>query len=435
MRIFKVIQELEATSSRNEKEAILRRSGDRNVQKAFHYALNPLLAFGIKKIPQHRRRSPDVAATMRTEEMFDLLDSLNSKELTGNRAIEAVTKALEELHPDDAEVLIRILQRDPDCGVSTGTVNKVWKGLVPEYPVLLCSGDDEKNRSGIRYPAIVQTKYDGMRINFIVRNGTVEVRSRGGREIDLLGTFDEAILNLACGEDLVFDGEIIGYDEKGNLLPRKTSNGIVNHATKGKATRKELERLVFVAWDVIPVKSFFEGRYSVGYQDRFSKLSAMWTVNDSPILEMAESRMVNSYEEASEVAQDLIASGFEGVILKDPGAIWENKRSRQQIKMKAEREIDLEIVEVIEGTGKYEGMLGAIRAKTSDDEVLVKVGTGFSDEERSSLWRNRHALPGQIMAVIYNEVITKKDGGKKSLFLPRFVEVRFDKTEADPCPS
>jgi ATP-dependent DNA ligase len=127
------------------------------------------------------------------------------------------------------------------------------------------------------------------------------------------------------------------------------------------------------------------------------------------------------------VFEEYLAEGQEGIILKDYKGIWENKRTKNQIKFKGELECDLKIVGIQPGTGKYEGMLGAILCESADGVVKVSVGSGFNDEHRKTLGDE---IIGKIVAVKYNARITNKEGDQ-SLFLPIFIEVRTDKDTAD----
>jgi len=108
--------------------------------------------------------------------------------------------------------------------------------------------------------------------------------------------------------------------------------------------------------------------------------------------------------------------------------VWENKRAKHQIKFKGELECDLLVTETVEGTGKYEGMLGAIVCETSDGQIKVNVGSGFNESQRQTL--KKEDLIGKVVAVKYNARIKNKLG-EESLFLPIFVEVRDDKDNAD----
>ena len=106
---------------------------------------------------------------------------------------------------------------------------------------------------------------------------------------------------------------------------------------------------------------------------------------------------------------------------------WEDKRAKHQVKFKAELDCDLRVVGWEEGTGKNVGRLGALVCESEDGDICVNVGSGYSDEQRTSFTK---AMIGSVITVMYNARITERSG-EQSLFLPRFVEVRLDKNKAD----
>ena len=91
-------------------------------------------------------------------------------------------------------------------------------------------------------------------------------------------------------------------------------------------------------------------------------------------------------------------------------------------------ECDLKIVDVLSGTGKYEGMLGSVVCESDDGVIQVNVGSGLNENQRETL--KKEDLIGKIVAVKYNTRITNKQG-EESLFLPIFIELREDKDVAD----
>jgi DNA ligase-1 len=113
--------------------------------------------------------------------------------------------------------------------------------------------------------------------------------------------------------------------------------------------------------------------------------------------------------------------------LKSKQGKWEDKRTKSQIKFKGELECDLKCVGVQAGTGKYDGMMGALLLESEDGIIKVSCGSGFNDEHRTTIGDE---VIGKIIAVKYNARIVNKQG-EHSLFLPIFLEVREDKTVAD----
>lgn len=415
--------DLAANSSRNYKiENLEKNRNDSLLIQIVRLALDPFTNFYIRKIPSY---TTDATQTSLENALGGLYD-LSQRHVTGNAAIEYLRMLLSSVSADDAKVIERIIQKDLKCGVQVSTANAVWTGLVSEYPVMLCSQFEQKLVEKVEFPALVQTKMDGMRFNAIVRNGSVEYRSRNGKEIQLLGNLDADFIKMAGDIDCVFDGELLVVDGSG-ILDRQTGNGILNKANKGTISAKEASMVRATIWDVIPFMQFSDGQCGIPYGTRFESLCVLMDTHQPEKVRLVDSWEVQNYEEAKTLFEGLLAEGQEGIILKDKRGIWENKRAKHQIKFKGELECDLKIVAIEEGTGKYAGMLGAIVCESSDGLLKVNVGSGFNDDHRKTLGKE---IIGKIVAVKYNMRIKNK-AGEESLFLPIFVEVREDKDVAD----
>jgi ATP-dependent DNA ligase len=355
------------------------------------------------------------------------LAELYNRNVTGHDGIDWLTDILETLPADDAKVIERIIAKDLKCGASGSTVNKVWPNFIYEYPCMLCSGYEEKLINKIKFPATVQLKMDGMRFNAIVKDNNVEFRSRNGKEIQLLGYLVDDFIRLAAGKDCVYDGELLVVDD-GVIMDRQTGNGILNKAVKGTISASEASKVNATVWDVIPYEDFKNSVCRIPYKDRFESLQNIDNIN----IRLVENTTVASLDEARELFESYLDKGQEGIILKDSTGIWENKRVKHQIKFKGELECDLRIVGWEEGTGKYTGRLGSLVGESSDGQVRTNVGTGYSDALRDQIGKE---VIGKIMAVKYNARIKDKNSDTDALFLPVFLEIREDKTEADSGPN
>ena len=425
--------DLAANSSRNYKiDKLEQNRDDQLLIQIVRLALDPFTNFYIRKIPSYEFVGADSEHQTSLPMALENLYYLSHREVTGNAAIAHLRAILSGLEPHDAKVIERIIAKDLKCGVSISTANAVWSGLVHDYPVMLCSQFEQKLVDKVKFPALVQTKMDGMRFNAIVRSGSVEYRSRNGKEIQLLGNLDEDFIKMAGDVDCVFDGELLVVDGSG-ILDRQTGNGILNKANKGTISQVEASMVRATVWDVIPYLYFIDGECPVPYGKRMDSLNVLVDKHQPKKVGLVDSWEVDNYEEAKTLFEGLLADGQEGIILKDKAGIWENKRAKHQIKFKGEMECDLEIIAVEEGTGKYAGKLGAVvcRSRPEDGKCLtVNVGSGFNDAHRTDLWAIRDQLIGKIVAVKYNMRIQNK-AGEESLFLPIFVEVRDDKDVAD----
>jgi DNA ligase-1 len=293
-----------------------------------------------------------------------------------------------------------------------------------KIPVMLVSPNKEIGR--IQFPCFAQTKMDGMRGVIVKRDGRVVVFSRNGNTMTKLDKHFEAVLSSI--DNVVLDGELTVVDSEGKLLDRKTGNGILNKTVVETVSDEEVARVRFTAWDLIDVCDFDKG---VDRRTGVERLSRLRAIPANPLFEVVQTFEIANLEEAQELFKEQLAKGEEGIILKNNDHPWEDKRSKQCVKMKEVIEMDLKITGFAEGTGKASGMTGAIQVENKDGSIKTSVGTGLDDATRKDIWARQEELIGTIITVKCNGVISRKGADSKSLFLPVFVELRLDKTESD----
>ena len=293
-----------------------------------------------------------------------------------------------------------------------------------KIPVMLVSPNKEIGR--IQFPCFAQTKMDGMRGVIVKRDGRVVVFSRNGNTMTKLDKHFEAVLSSI--DNIVIDGELTVVDSEGKLLDRKTGNGILNKTVVETVSDEEVARVRFTAWDLIDVCDFDKG---VDRRTGVERLSRLRAIPANPLFEVVQTFEIANLEEAQELFKEQLAKGEEGIILKNNDHPWEDKRSKQCVKMKEVIEMDLKITGFAEGTGKASGMTGAIQVENKDGSIKTSVGTGLDDATRKDIWARQEELIGTIITVKCNGVISRKGADSKSLFLPVFVELRLDKTESD----
>jgi DNA ligase-1 len=184
-------------------------------------------------------------------------------------------------------------------------------------------------------------------------------------------------------------------------------------------------------FDIIPLSEFKAGRSVMGQRRRSNLLKTLKPVFDKighiDIIPQEEVDLGTYVGELQfkQFNKDAIDKGFEGIMIKDPEAKYECKRSTSWLKQKPFIEVSLAVNNVEEGTGRNEGRLGALICEGEDDgrTISVNVGSGFSDADRDEFWSNRKELHGQIVEV-RADAITQNQDGSYSLRFPRFLRFR-----------
>ena len=420
MTILSILNELAATSKRTEKESILRREiRNEELKLVLWAAYNPDITYWISKHPDVSEydRSGVLGESMA---IVDLLDNIAIRKITGNAAIEFYRKTLEKCTADQAEVIRRVVDRDLRCGVGVPTINKIWPLLIPEYELMLAETDAKK----LKYPCYVQTKMDGLRCLITHTNPAFNIvmRTRGGNQITSLeAMYDHLSRVIPPGE--TWDGELVCVGEDGRFLERKISNGILNKAIRGTISPQEVERVIFVVWDII------DQTKTIPYKDRFAQLSARLNLDSRKVV-LVQNWRADNLKQVERLFEIALLGGEEGVIAKNIDAVWQPKRTFDLVKFKAEKECDLLVTgwEFGKANGKNAHRLGALVCESADGKVVVNVGGGYSDEERDKI--TPEFAVDKIIEVVYNSRISKKDGGSDSLYLSRFKKFRPDKTTA-----
>lgn len=337
---------------------------------------------------------------------------------------------------ESQEILKMVIFKDLRLGMNAKKFQKVWPDFLITYPYMGCKPFNMKNLQAIEYPAFVQTKMDGTFCNVIVdfENQQVEYISRQSKPQPILGSLDKEFLNLSrldydtFGNKVVFTGELLVWDNNLNKpLPRKLSNGIIRRDNK---TIDELNRIHFVCWDCIPYNAFIDKLWNIPYKNRFDWMKEIFESNMSTRLHLVNTWVVNTVSEAMTIFDEQYAKGEEGVVVKSFNQVWQDGKPSGQVKIKAEKDCDLQMKDFFEGKGLYSNMCGAIKCVSSDDllEVMVKPRT---PQDAQEIWDNRDMYMDKILTVKYNEKIQSDTKDKVSLYLPVFVEVRDDKKVAD----
>lgn len=406
-KIVKIIRELQNESSTNGKISILKHNKDNELlQKVLYYTYNPYMKYKITEKTLSKMNDNVVIKGIYMGGIFDLMDELNKSNI--NDYLRGQVKIFLKGQDEEMKDLYKMmLLKDLRCNISAKTINKVWKGLIPQFNVMLASKywDSIDKVSGKEF--IVTTKLDGSRLVCWNENGIFKAFTRQGQEVLGLTEIEEDFKNIPNG--IVLDGEILLRND--NNLDSKDLY---------RATMKEVRRdgekhnLVFNVFDLLTLKEFQEGKSKEECLHRKSQLHGLMKKNNfKNILEVEPLYIGKDLNKITELLNEAINKGEEGVMVNLSDAAYECKRTKTILKVKKFNEADVKVIDMTEGTGKNKGKLGMITVQFEHKGKLwtTGIGSGFSDEERELYWKQPELLLNKIVTVGYFEISSNSNGG------------------------
>ena len=430
------IRDLESSDSRLHKEAVIEKAlmaaklGSAEAQAFLfncYQAYNPFYTFHVRQVEEvsgHENR-PNA-----WPKFWALLEALRTRSETGNNARLAISECSELFDDDEWNMVCRrVIIKDLRCGISEKTLNKVLKNSEWKIPVFSCqlaqdSTDQPKKLTGIKR---LEPKLDGVRVLAVVQGLNVSLFSRNGKEFANFPQIELDIMkhraafqrNLGSGGRFVLDGEVVG--ESFQKLMKQAH----------RKSDAETAGMVYNIFDIIPLDDFQRGYWNAQQYKRFEILDqARGVLPEGNSLRIVSGLEVDldtaeGHDIMSRYAQDCVAEGFEGIMIKDVGAPYVCKRADYWMKWKPTISVDLNIVGFEEGTGRNLNRLGAIICEGVDNDrrIRVNVGSGFSDTLRDEYWASRDDLLGHLVEV-QADAVTQNQDGTYSLRFPRFLRFR-----------
>ena len=426
---WNVVKELEADNSRLAKEAIIAREAEAGNDEFFagcKLALDSMITFGVKKVPESSASGPGLSR----DDFLNLAVQLSIRQLTGNAAQKAVQDAMNKATEEQWNGWYRrILIKDMRAGFSEKTINTVVEKKYANYaiPVFSCqlAHDSANHESKVAGERLIEVKLDGVRVITIVYpDGRVDQYSRNGKELVNFPHIKEQISrnSQSFSEPVILDGEIMSasFQDLMKMVHRKSD--------------VQSDDAVLNLFDVVTVEEFQQGRGHHRQFDRSVTLAAWHNKyhESMPNVTVVGQELVDldsfvGQARFKQINQDAVDGGYEGIMIKDPEAVYECKRSVAWLKLKPFIEVSLTVVAVEEGTGRNIGKLGALICEGVDDgkRIKVNVGSGFTDSDRDSYWASREDVIGHTVEVRADAATQSQDSeGTWSLRFPRFLRFR-----------
>ena len=431
------IRDLESSDSRIHKEKVIEKAlmasklGSANAQCFLfncYQAYNPYYVFGVKKVPETNGLE---GKTNPWPKFWAMLEGLRLRTLTGHNAKTVIELMSEQFDSTEWNNLCRrVIIKDLRCGISEKTLNKVLGNTEWKIPVFTCqlATDSEKHTAKMTGVKRLEQKLDGVRVLAVVTKTTVNLYSRNGKPFDNFPQIVESLEDIrnrfakllqTTPHGFVLDGEIIG--ESFQALMKQAQ----------RKTDVKTDGMTYSVFDVIPLADFERGHWNAQQRKRMAILDEYRSVfeitNCVRIMDGIEVDLdtAEGHDIMRRYAEDSVALGFEGIMIKDLDAPYECRRSTFWMKWKPTITVDLNIVGFEEGTGRNVGRLGAIICEGVDNDrrINVNVGSGLSDANRNEYWSARDQLLGNVVEVAA-DAVTQNQDGSYSLRFPRFVRFR-----------
>lgn len=418
-RIAEIIIEIGNTSSYNDKLALLKKYADVPGLKAIlKFIYNPYCKTGISAAKLNKAMT--IQPNQRDIALYDALAYFNSHQ-TGTDddlafARDFISCCNRVYGADAMRLACAIVTQDLKIGITVTSLNKVYGAdFIPKTGCMLGTLYDDVPPGRIEWPCIVTEKLDGVRRILVKENGVCRLYSRSGHEDAGLVEIIEEAKHLP--DNYMYDGELLAAGEfKDSIALRQATNSIAN--CKGTKTG-----LIFNVFDMVPVEEFYAGKSKFGAMERkillaatlmddsLEKLHDDWItlinafgvhtdlkfIKPVPIL-----GIINNIYELEPIVAQIWYNNGEGVMLNTAKGAYEIKRSKQLLKVKHTEEYQLEVVDMVEGTGKYEDSMGALIVKYKNKlgvTSYVGVGTGFTDAERKRIWDNKELYVGRLAEI------------------------------------
>ena len=389
MNCDSIIRTLEDHPSRLNKEGIIRAEAESNnveLFEGFQYTFDPMVTFGVKKVPTH---GGGEGQGLPWTAFKELLNSLAKREITGHAARDAIELALSASTKSQwNDWYRRILMKDLKCGISEVTINKVLKEFpnIKQIQLFECmlAHDGAKQEKRLVGKKLLEPKLDGVRVVTVINvvSRTATMYSRNGKLLENFSHITDSIeANIGMFDrSIIIDGEMVS----------SSFQALMKQVHRKSDVQSSDARLM--AFDVLPLSEFLAGESIMGQRRRSNLLRSM-----QPQF--------------------------------DPAATYECKRSVSWLKMKPFIEVSLTVVAVEEGSAetKNVGKLGALVCEGEDDGkfIRVNVGGGYTDELRDSIWASKDTVIGQIVEVRADAATRSQDSEDVySLRFPRFLRFR-----------
>lgn len=420
--------EMTLSASRKHKQEVLTKyKDDEVIQKYLKINFDPYTVYGISTKKLTRRVKPEFWYQAPTVfALFDYLVEHNTGADVDVAACQEMLFVASEVDPALESLLMELICKDLSIGADSKTINSIMPNLIPQFSCMLAQKYFEKPEKLSGKTFAITTKLDGFRLIALKdKSGNIKFYSRVGQLVEGLVEI-EAELKANFPNDIALDGEltISNYFDMSSKDAYKAASKIIR--LKGNTPKTGLTYRVF---DMMTVEEFTSQKCSAIYDTRRALLDSY--AGRAPHIEVLPVLYRgNDTSKITEFLDKITSEGGEGCMLNVCDAEYHWTRSWDIMKVKKFDSLDLEVVDIEEGSGRLAGTLGAIHVRYKDGNI-VKVGSGFSDDERKLYFSNPALIMHKVVEVKFFEESTNADGTYSLRFPTWCSNIRTDKLEPD----
>jgi DNA ligase-1 len=307
------------------------------------------------------------------------------------------------------------------CGLTAKVASEILPDVIKnEHEIMLAHKFEGKLPGAVS----ISLKLDGIRCTALIdEKGHIVFKTRQGKIIKGLLEIKMALkaYNLTS---CMLDGELIRINKEN--LPSDENFRLTTEIVNSKSEDKK--GLEFVLFDVTSLSAYQNKKCDMEYQTRMILLSQLINKESKFIRLVPTYGVTDDIARVYQVLDEVTSQGLEGLMLNTlTGEYRFGKRSKELLKVKKMHTCDIKCTGIEEGEGKYEGTLGKIVCDYKGFEL--RVGSGFTDEQRVYFWDNQDEIIGQLVEIQYFEESKDKKTGDLSLRFPVFKRVRYDKVD------
>jgi len=306
------------------------------------------------------------------------------------------------------------------------------------HPMLATSVDDPFDDP----EWLFEIKWDGYRAIAFIGEGKVRLVSRNQNDLTAQYPELQSVPSFIKAETAILDGEIAALDEQGrasfSLMQQRTG---IRSGGRRTASRQDISVLYYV-FDLLYLDGYDLRRVSL---EKRKDLLAKITRLDGPV------RYSDHFPQGKALFDVAKQKGLEGILAKRRSSVYEERRTREWLKIKITQTVDCVVGGYTdpEGTRSYFGSIVLGLYDKSGEFIHVgQAGTGFDQAMLKEVWqalkkletkrspfphgvealRTVHWLKPELVAEIkFTEWTHESAEGGMKLRAPVFLRLRDDK--------